>query len=220
MKFIKKIAKKFLLHVRHQKFKKRMLKQKDVTILSNCCIGGTMYNDLGLKFLSPTINLFFGHHGFIDLVNNLSEYKDAELCQTDKYDLNENGVMAPVGILKKRGLPDIEIHFLHYDSFDIAKKKWFERFDRINFSKIYLVIEAKDDHEHELLEEYAKLNYPKIIFTNIASTLPCVMNMKFYNSNKNNSVTNFIGFFGKRGYDEFDFVENIFNSDYQSDKKF
>lgn len=55
-----------------------------------------MYNDLGLKFLSPTINLFFGHHGFIDLVNHLDEYEDAELVDTGRFDINENGLHGPI----------------------------------------------------------------------------------------------------------------------------
>lgn len=217
MQSLKEIVKRYLLAIRHKRFQKKVIKQDDITILSNCCIGGTMYNDLGLQFLSPTINLFFGHHGFIDFVNHLAEYKNADLVQMEKYDVNENGVKAPVGLLKKDGLPDVEIHFLHYNSFENAKNKWFERFQRINYSKIYLVIEAKEEHEYKLLQEYSELPYPKIIFTNIKSSLSSAMYMNFYNSKKNHkkSVTSLVGMFGRRGYDEFDFVDEIFNYDYK-----
>ncbi len=174
-----------------------------------------MYNDLRLKFMSPTINLFFGHHGFIDLVNHLNEYKTAELALTDKFDVNENGVKAPVCLLQKEGLPDIEIHFLHYNNFEEAKEKWRERYERINKDKIFLVIEAKDDHEHELIEEYASLPYPKIIFTNLDSREELsVKHMSLYDDYPNKSLTGFTSVFGKRGYDEYDFVNDIFNRDY------
>ena len=107
MNKIKKNLRKITLWFRHRKFRNEVLKNEDVTILCNCCIGGAMYNDLGLKFLSPTINLFFGHHGFIDLVNHLDEYCDAELIDTGNYDINENGLHGPVCKLVKEGLPEI-----------------------------------------------------------------------------------------------------------------
>lgn len=96
MGYIKSFVKAYLKQKRHKRFEKISIKHKDVTILSNCCIGGTMYNDLGLKFLSPTINLFFGHHGFIDLVNHLDEYEDAQLVDTGRFDINENGLHGPI----------------------------------------------------------------------------------------------------------------------------
>ena len=158
MKLLKKILKNLMLYFRHKRYRKEELKQTDVTILCNCCIGGTMYNDLGLKFLSPTVNLFFGHHSFIDFVNHLDDYRDGELIKIeDKYDVNERGVQAPVCVLRKQGLPDVEIHFLHYDTYEEAREKWYSRYERINPEKIFLVIEAKDEHEHELIDEYTEL---------------------------------------------------------------
>ena len=66
-------------------------------------------------------------------------------------------------LFEKEGLLTIEIHFLHYASFRM-RKKWYLRYKRINKEKIYLVIEAKDEHEHALIDEYVVLPYPKIIF--------------------------------------------------------
>lgn len=215
MGYIKSFAKEYLKQKRHKRFEKISIKHKDVTILSNCCIGGTMYNDLGLKFLSPTINLFFGHHGFIDLVNHLDEYEDAQLVDTGRFDINENGLHGPICFLKKEGLPTIEIHFLHYASFEDAKKKWYLRYKRINKEKIYLVIEAKDEHEHALIDEYVALPYPKIIFTNGKTDIEkSIMHMALYDKRTNKSVTSLVGLKGNRGYDEFDFVNNIFNREY------
>lgn len=216
MSIIKKTVKKILLYNRHRMFKNIKLLNTDVSILSNCCIGGTMYNDLGLRFLSPTINLFFGHHGFIDFVNHIDEYKDAELINTGRFDIGENGIHGPICLLNKHGLPTIEIHFLHYASFEEARDKWIERYNRINKDKIFLVIEAKDEHEHGIIDEYVSLNYPKIIFTDLKSEpSKNIMHMKLYDrKNNEKSVTGFIDVFSHRGYDEFDFVNNIFNRDY------
>ncbi len=203
--------------MRKCRFKGKKIKNSDVSILCNCCIGGLMYHDVNHRFLSPTINLFFSHHCFIDFVNNLEQYSDAELADTGKFDEGDGGRFAPIGVLKKTGLPDIEIHFLHYSSFEEAAKKWHERYERINREKIFLVIEAKAEHEHQLIDEYAALPYPKIIFTDLPDDREkSVMHMKVYD--KNQSITQFVGSLGKRGYDEYDFVKNIFNRKYSGEQ--
>ena len=217
MNFIKKTLRNVPLYLRHNKFKKVKVKNEDVTILCNCCIGGVMYNDLGLRFLSPTINLFFSHNSFINWVKNIREYQTAEFVDTGRFDINENGLHGPVCKLVKEGLPEIEIHFLHYDSFEQAKKKWFERYERINYSKIFLVIEAQAEHEHSLIDEYAALPYKKVIFTNLpAEPDRSIVHLSFYDKYKasEKSVTGFTSVFGSRGYDEYDFVNEIFNADY------
>ena len=210
---IKRIPRK----LRHNRFKEVVVKNSDVSILCNCCIGGTMYNDLGMRFLSPTINLYFGHHGFIDWVNHFDEYRDAELVDTGAFEINENGGHGPICILQKDGLPAVEIHFLHYNSYEEAKQKWFERYERINPNKIFCVIEAMAEHEHGLIDEYAELPYNKIIFTDLPTVSEkSVLHMHFYDKyKKRKSVTGFINLFGKRGYDEYDFANEIFNRSYR-----
>lgn len=213
---LKSRIKSMILNNRYRHYRNLPLKNKDVTILSNFCAAGKIYNDLGLRFLTPTINLFFGHHGFIDFVNHLDEYKSAELIDTNRFDFY--GRKTPIGILRKNGLPDIELHFLHYDSFEEAKEKWQRRYERIVKDKIFLVIEARDDHEHELIDEYASLPYPKVIFTNLES-IPekSVMHMNYYDTKQaeRKPILSITSPFGRRGYDQFDFVNEIFNREYK-----
>ena len=119
---------------------------------------------------------------------------------------------APIGMLVCENLPTIEIHFLHYNSFEEAKTKWEERSKRINFNKVFLLIEAKDDHEHNLINEYLALPYKKIIFTNIPyDTTASVIKMPFYTKHPKGNITSFVGVLGKKGYDDFDFITQIFN---------
>lgn len=47
----------------------------DCTIISSNCISGMICHDLGLKFRSPTINLYFTCHNFVLFINNL-KYQD------------------------------------------------------------------------------------------------------------------------------------------------
>lgn len=66
-----------------QKFRKKMntkkLKYKDFSFISVNCLGGVISHDLGLQFLSPTINLFFESEDYIKFVENLQYYLKLEL---------------------------------------------------------------------------------------------------------------------------------------------
>ncbi len=44
---------------------RKALRNKEFTLLSNNCNGGFIYHDLGLQFLSPTINMFFYHDHYL-----------------------------------------------------------------------------------------------------------------------------------------------------------
>lgn len=50
---------------------RRRLSNKNFTILSTNCIGGVMYHNLNLKFLSPTINLWISPHDYIKILKVL-----------------------------------------------------------------------------------------------------------------------------------------------------
>lgn len=45
---------------------KPRIKNKKFTLLCNNCNGGVILNDLGLKFNTPTINMFFYHYDFFE----------------------------------------------------------------------------------------------------------------------------------------------------------
>ena len=47
---------------------------KKATILCSNCIGGLLLHDLGLRFDSPTVNLFFTAHDFVSFISNLNYY--------------------------------------------------------------------------------------------------------------------------------------------------
>ena len=83
--------------------KKKHLKNKDFTIISSNCVGGIIYHDLGLPFLTPTVNLSFDMNDFVKFVSNLKYYIDKDLI---KLDTNKE---YPIGVIE-----DIKINFIHY----------------------------------------------------------------------------------------------------------
>lgn len=66
---------------------RRRLKNRNFTLLSNNCNGGFVYHDLGIRFNSPTINLFFYSNHFFDFLEHLDDYLKSELiaCTTPQH---------------------------------------------------------------------------------------------------------------------------------------
>lgn len=107
---------------------RRRLKNKNFTILTDTCIGGVIYHELGLQFLSPTINLWMHDKDFYKFVNNLGYYLALPLKFVEGI---ENYPTAYLG--------DILIHFNHYKTNEEAEAKWEERKKRINYDNLFII---------------------------------------------------------------------------------
>ena len=69
---------------RYHKVQRKKLENFDFSILANDCIGTFIYHDLGLRFLSPTINLYFDtYEDYLEYLENLEYYASAELFQIE-----------------------------------------------------------------------------------------------------------------------------------------
>lgn len=137
-----------------QRNKKRLLNNR-VSIIANDCIGGVIYHDLGLEFLSPTINLFFDTaDDYIEYLRNIRYYSTATPKQ-----IKTDNVKYPVAEIK-RGNKHIVIHFMHYDTFDKARDKWLERGKRINYDNIMIIM------------HYGNINGPDISLFKMYKSLP------------------------------------------------
>lgn len=132
---------------------KRKLTQSTGTILSQNCVGGVFYHDMGLEFLSPTINLFFEAEDFVKFVNNLAYYLSLEMEMSLDREY-------PVGILG-----DINVHFYHYATADEAKAAWERRKKRVDYHKILVLTTDRDGFTRETFAKWCEISYPKILFT-------------------------------------------------------
>ncbi|MCR4615707.1 MAG: DUF1919 domain-containing protein [Clostridiales bacterium] len=110
------------------------IKEKDISIISNDCIGGIIYHDMGSKFLSPTINLFFEtNDDYLEYLSDIAYYSSTAPIQIKREDINY-----PVGEIVN-GDKSVVIHFMHYNTFEDAVSKWIERGKRINYDKLFVV---------------------------------------------------------------------------------
>lgn len=166
LKIIYKPIEKILLN-KHYSYRNSI---QDVTLITNNCLGGYLYDRLGKKFISPTINLQFPRFtDYIKFCNNLDYYlKRAEFTKVDNlpidiieyfhgYDVEPN---FPFG-----KLDDIYICFQHYSSYEDGVKKWNERKNRINWEKISLIAVIENNQPLEIIDEFYKLPYRKVLIS-------------------------------------------------------
>ncbi len=133
------------------------LKNRDFTIISSTCTGTIIYYDMGLPYLSPTINLTISMRDLVKMAENLRWYMGQELVEA------QNGGKCPAGLLG-----DIRVNFVHYDSFEEGRTCWERRKKRINWDNIILMGMERDDCDYGVLQSFDLLPYPnKVVFTHI-----------------------------------------------------
>lgn len=166
--------------------------------------GGVVSHELGLRFNSPTINLWFKPSEFIKFLSQLEHYLyDCEI-QVDAESSAECGY--PVG-----RLDDINVYFTHYESFEQAKRKWEERLKRLNMDNLYIVMVERDGCSKQDILSFDNLKYKhKVIFT--AKEYPQFHSAYYIPESEENAcnVKNLClyksRFTGKRWLDDFDWV--------------
>lgn len=183
----------------YKKGRIKKLDNPDFSIIASNCVGTIIYHDLGVPFLSPTINLSIEMNEFIRFAKNLRQYLEEEIVQLK----DENSY--PIGMLG-----DIRINFMHYNTFEEGVQKWQERKKRINWDNLFLIGMERDDCTYETIRSFDKLPYDhKVILTHVRypefSSAYCIEG--FEESKELGNVLNYKKQFLKRRYlDSFDYV--------------
>ena len=143
---------------------------KNLTIISNNCFAGNIYQLSGREYLTPTVGLFIYPSCYNKFVSNIKHYLtcDIEFVEFSKYCRSDDEVINyPIGILD-----DIEVHFLHYSSIFEAKVKWNKRKSRVNFDNIVYIFSNADGFDDHAYDFYMKFSKQKFLFAS---------NKKFFN---------------------------------------
>lgn len=131
---------------------------KKISIISSNCIGGLLYHDLGLRFDSPTINLFFTAHDFVEFLSDLDKYLSLPLSDF-RFFVRENGkgyYIAKLG--------NLDIHFVHYQTIEECISKWNDRKDRIDLKNLVVIFTDRNDLTFYDLRRFLSLPYKKIVY--------------------------------------------------------
>lgn len=134
---------KILRHIIHF-YNRIRLYNRNFTLISNTCIGGIIYHELNLQFLSPTINCGIrNHEEFFTFCRHLEHYLTLPL------DFVPSQWKYPVAIL--HGKPgDVKVYFTHYNSEDEAQKKWEERKKRVNLDNLFILMDGDNCTEQQI----------------------------------------------------------------------
>ena len=142
----------------YKETKRKKLKNTTPTIISSNCNGEYWYYDMGLRFLSPTINLSFDMNDYVKMLENLHWYMGQSITP-----YKDDRFKYPCGLLG-----DIEIRFNHYNTFEEAVAKWEERKTRINWENLFVIGIDGDNCSYETMQRFDRLPYQnKVIFTHI-----------------------------------------------------
>lgn len=189
-----------LLQNRINKRNRHRLVQKSRTIISNNCIGGLISHYLGIRFQSPTVNLFIKPKDYIKMLTEFDKYFDpsVEIIKVDW-----DGAY-PVGRIY-----DCEVYFMHYKSFEEAVSKWHERCLRIDKNSLYIMMTDRDGCTVDDMKAFDALPYTnKVIFTNQKhEEIDSSYYIRGFEKEKSlGNIQESMNIFGKRYVDQFDYV--------------
>lgn len=129
------------------------LKNRKFSLLTGNCIGGYLYHQLGLPFLSPTINMMILNQDFKKLILNLEHYLSITpiIYEDDKFP-----------DVPSAKIDDIILHFTHYNSSEEGIAAWEKRKRRIDIDNLYVIISDIDLSSKDI-EELQSAKVKKIV---------------------------------------------------------
>ncbi len=127
---------------------RRRLKSREITILSQNCVGSIWYHDLGLKFTSPTINMKFNPDDWVDFLSDFDNNINLPIT------FIASDQPYPVGLFGDKYF----VEFVHYHSEEEVKRKWLERKARLLPRKIVLAF-AEDMSDSTITKFLSLTNY-------------------------------------------------------------
>ena len=174
------------------------------TVISRNCLGGVLFHDLGLEFLSPTINMTMPAEDFILLCQHLPAFLAVKMEE-----VAEHGRPYPVGKLTT-DYGTITLYLVHYSTFEAAAETWERRKQRVDLNNIRVILHDLPNAPESLLEHFEQLPYPhKVLFSSgiDEKKYPHCHNLPSYTAGYAGPVTEYKHPFSIRRYqDEYDWI--------------
>jgi len=177
---------------------RKRLTNHQMSIISSNCNGALILHDLDEQFRSPFVNLYLDPADFIKYLQNPAFYQQ----QTLQFEHTERHY--PVATLG-----DIRLYFVHYHSEQEAREKWQQRSARINWDNLFIMMTARDGFTEADLQAFDALPYShKVVFVHkpYPEIKSAVYIRGFEQQNQVGDLYEYSGWFGKKYYDQFDYV--------------
>lgn len=159
------------------------IKNKDVSIISNNCWGGFIYQSCGLSYNSPFIGLYMYAPEYVAMLRNLKENLKQPIRFISHDESKYKDIVPAQYLLGVLGNTGIEIVFMHYNLKEEVLEKWNRRLKRINWDNMIVKFSDTDyGCTDKLIEEFDRMPFcNKVCFT--ARSHPdchCVIPMNEY----------------------------------------
>ncbi len=154
MNSLKKLVQK-VIDARRDRYLKRLrkrLKNPSPTVIADTCMGGLIYHNLGLKFTSPTINMWIPKDEYLDFLEDLRGFLSVDMTE-----VTDSGYSYPVGMITC-GEKSVHIYGNHYKSFDELRQKWNERKERVDYGNLFVIM-LNAEVTREEIERFEALPY-------------------------------------------------------------
>jgi uncharacterized protein (DUF1919 family) len=143
---------------------RKRLRNADFTIISNNCWGGSVMEDLGLQYNSPTIGFYFFAPCYISFLRNIKSNLELPLTflKESKYPFaNEQRELKWYPICQ---IGESELHFVHDQTEQEAYDKWDRRRVRVNFDNLFVAFSDRDQCTNELIKEFDNMPFKNKVF--------------------------------------------------------
>ncbi len=178
------------------------LRRSQLSILSMNCFAGLLYHRFGLPFLTPTINMFTTDEGFLKFLNDPVKNIKATL-KLLRMERNE-ALKIDYPVYK---IGATEWNMNHYGNINIAKQKWIERGNKINWFNLLVTMYTENP---EILAEFDKLPFSKKVclvpFKSDLDSAYCIDSTKYVGGNEFWRIVNGVGIGSVSEFDMWDML--------------
>lgn len=201
-------------------YERTRLRARDFIIISNNCWGFECYKTLNREYNTPFVGLFVYPADYLKLVKKIELVSSEPLRFLNSSRYQENKLDYPVGVI----LDDVEIHFLHFNDEDEARKKWKRRVDRMEESlargaELIFKFCDRDGCNESDLEAFHSIpvvqEHKKVSFGVSSLEIPNHICVNGSLSESGEQVVDGLRLYNKR-YKSFDFAEWVVSGNVQS----
>jgi uncharacterized protein (DUF1919 family) len=183
----RKIRDKYL-YLRRYPYLKRIEKYLDrsTSIISSNCLAGRIMQDNSMEYNTPTLGLWFMPDDFPKFCSNIEYYLHCDIIEK-KHSKNDLGEYKrthrlkhsyPVGSLGE----DVEIHFLHYYTFEEAASKFKRRAGRVNLNNMIMIASEQNGCTEDDIKAFDAIPFRrKLIFCSKPYPYKSVVYIKEFN---------------------------------------